>query len=153
MHGARRFVLWWVFLLALWFLLVSSTDVAYLLVGLGCSAVSALAALLAHDTMQERYALDPRWLRWFVHAVPSTVADTVRLARLLVGSPEQRAAGSLREVTLPQEGPRRAAGRRALAVVVLGLAPGSYVATINGSRLLLHEQPGTSRRLPQEVCE
>src|SRR4051812_13133674 len=152
-HGARRFLVWWVVLLVLWFLLVSTNDGPYLIVGLVCSALSALAALLAHDTMHERYALNPRWLVWFVHAVPSTVADTVRLTRLLFRSAELRRAGQVRELTLPKEGPRHAAGRRALAVVVLGLAPGSYVATVDGSRLLLHEQPGTSRRLPQEVCE
>lgn len=153
MHGARRFLVWWIVLLALWFLLVSSTNVQYLIVGLAASAMAALAALLAHDTMHERYALDPRWLLWFLHAIPSAVGDTLRLARLLLRPAGERRAGQLRELTLPPEGPRHAAGRRALAVVVLGLAPGSYVADVQGSRLLLREQPGSSRRLPREVCE
>jgi hypothetical protein len=134
-------------------LLVSSTDLAYLLVGLGASAMASLAALLAHDTLHQRYALNPRWLLWFATALPSTVADTARLTRLLFRPVGERRAGSLRELTLPREGPRHAAGRRALAVVVLGLAPGSYVANVEGNRLLVHELSGTSRRLPQEVCE
>jgi hypothetical protein len=152
-HGVRRFLIWWVVLLAFWFLLVSSTDGQYLIVGLAVSALSSLAALLAHDTLHERYALDPRWLLWFLHAVPSTVLDTIRLTRLQFRPAAERGAGSLRELRLPPEGPRRAAGRRALAVVVLGLAPGSYVANIEGDRVLLHELPGTSDRLAREVCE
>lgn len=152
MHAARRFVVWWVVLLALWMMLVSDTDWSYLFVGIGCSALSALAALLAHSTLQQHYATDVRWLRWFLTAVPSSVADTVRLTRLMVRPASERAAGRLRELTLPSEGPRRSAGRRATAVIALGLAPGSYVVDVVDDRLLLHELPGSSRALPDQVC-
>jgi hypothetical protein len=152
MHRLRRFLIWWVVLMLLWLELVSSTNWSYGLVGLGCSAVAALAALLAHATMEQRYAVDPRWLLWFAHAVPGSVGDTLRLTRLLVRSRAERGAGSMRVMTLPREGPRRAAGRRAAAVMALGLAPGSYVVNVDGDRLLLHELPGGGDRLAREVC-
>jgi multisubunit Na+/H+ antiporter MnhE subunit len=152
MHRARRFLIWWVVLLLLWLELVSSTNWSYVLVGLGCSAVAALAALLAHATMEQRYAVDLRWLLWFAHAVPGALSDTWRLTRLLFRSRAEREAGSMRVMTLPREGPRRAAGRRAAAVMALGLAPGSYVVNVDGDRLLLHELPGSGDRLAREVC-
>jgi multisubunit Na+/H+ antiporter MnhE subunit len=145
-------VVWWVLLMLLWLELVSSSSASYIVTGLGCSAAAALAAVLAHSTMEQRYALDPRWLRWFLQAVPSTVVDTLHLARLLVRPAAERRAGLLREYRLPKEGPRRAAGRRALAVVVLGLAPGSYVVNVLGDRVLLHELPGSNDALPRQVC-
>jgi multisubunit Na+/H+ antiporter MnhE subunit len=151
-HAARRFVIWWVLLLVLWFELVSSSDRSYLLVGLAASAASALAAVLAHHTMRQRYALDPRWAGWVAVAVPSTVIDTVRLTRLLLRPAHERGAGALRTFELPAEGPRRAAGRRALSVIILGLAPGSYVVNVEGNRLLLHELPGSSDSLARRVC-
>lgn len=139
-------------LFVLWLELVSSTDVAYVVTGLACAAVAALAALLAHATLEQRYAIDPRWLRWFLPAIPSTVTDTLRLTRLLFQPASVRAGGSLREVRLPREGPRQAAGRRALAVIVLGLAPGSYVVNVHEDRLLLHELPGSDQKLSAEVA-
>jgi multisubunit Na+/H+ antiporter MnhE subunit len=151
-HAARRFLIWWVVLFALWMELVSSTDWSYALVGLGCGAVAAGAALLAHSTMEQRYAVDVRWLGWFARAVPGSVADTLRLGRLLFRPAEERAAGSVREVRLPQEGPRRAAGRRAVAVVVLGLAPGSYVVDAVDDRVLVHMLPNTPAGLTDEVA-
>jgi multisubunit Na+/H+ antiporter MnhE subunit len=150
-HALRRFLVWWVVLLALWMELVSSTDWSYLFVGLGTSAAAAGSALLAHHSMQQRYSLDRRWARWFVPAVGSIVGDTLRLTRLLFRPAAERSAGTLREVRLPREGPRRAAGRRALAVVVLGLAPGSYVVDVSGDRLLLHELPNSSGTLTDAV--
>jgi hypothetical protein len=152
MHRLRRFLIWWVVLMLLWLELVSSTNWSYGLVGLGCSAVAALAALLAHATMEQRYAVDPRWFLWFAHAVPGSVGDTLRLTRLLFRSRAQREAGSMRVMTLPHEGPRRAAGRRAVAVMALGLAPSSYVVNVEGDTLLLHELPGGGDRLAREVC-
>ncbi len=151
MHALRRFLVWWVVLLALWMELVSKNDWSYLIVGLGTSAVAAGSALLAHHSMQQRYALDRAWARWFVPAVGSILGDTLRLARLLFRPTAERAAGSLREVRLPREGPRRAAGRRALSVVVLGLAPGSYVVDVTDDRLLLHELPNSSTALTDVV--
>lgn len=152
MHAARRFVVWWVVLLALWFLLVSSTDWSYLFVGLGCSAVAALTAVLAHATMHQRYALDVRWLGWFASALRGTLVDTVRLTRLLFRSAEERAGGQTQAWRLPHEGQRRAAGRRALSVVVLGLAPGSYVVDVADDQLLVHVLPGSSDRVQRQVC-
>lgn len=152
MHNARRFLIWWALLLLLWLELVSSTNWSYGLVGLGCSAVAALAALLAHATMDQRYSVDPRWLLWLAHAVPGSVGDTLRLTRLMFRSRAEREAGSMRVLRLPREGPRRAGGRRAAAVMVLGLAPGSYVVNVEGDRLLLHELPGSGDRLAREVC-
>jgi multisubunit Na+/H+ antiporter MnhE subunit len=125
MHVARRFLVWWVVLLVFWMELVSTTDRQQILAGLICSAAAAVAAVLAHVAMDQRYALDVRWLRWFGTAVPSAVTDTLRLARLVLRPDLKGAAGRLRELRLPTEGRRRAGGRRALAVVVLGLAPGS----------------------------
>jgi multisubunit Na+/H+ antiporter MnhE subunit len=152
-HRARRFLIWWVLLTALWLELVSSSSWAYILIGLGCAALSALAALLAHETMHERYAVDPGWLGWFPAALPSSVVDTLRLARLLLRPASERRAGRLRELPMPVEGPRRSAGRRALAVVVLGLAPGSYVVNVDDrGGLLLHELPGSSDSLARRVC-
>ncbi|MDQ1632685.1 MAG: hypothetical protein QOG60_1314 [Frankiaceae bacterium] len=152
MHALRRFLVWWVVLLALWMELVSSTDWSYLFVGLGTSAVAAGSALLAHHSMQQRYSMDWRWARWFVPAAASILGDTLRLTRLLFAPAAERAAGTLREVRLPREGPRRAAGRRALSVVVLGLAPGSYVVDVEGDRLLLHELPNSSTSLADAVA-
>lgn len=143
--------MWWVVLLALWLELVSSTDWSYVVVGLGTSAVAAGSALLAHHSMQQRYAMDWRWARWFVPAVAGVLGDTLRLARLLFRPAAERGAGTLREVPLPREGPRRAAGRRAFAVVVLGLAPGSYVVDVTDDRLLLHELPNSSEALTNAV--
>jgi multisubunit Na+/H+ antiporter MnhE subunit len=152
MHRLRRFLIWWVVLTLLWMELVSSTDWAYFLVGLGCAALSSLAALLAHATMDQRYAVDVRWGRWFAAAIPGTVRDTLRLARVLFRPSADRSAGTMRVLELPHEGPRRAAGRRAVAVVVLGLAPGSYVVDVQDGRLLMHEMPGSSSSLAEQVC-
>lgn len=152
MHRLRRFGIWWVVLTLLWLELVSSTNWAYLLVGLGCAAVASLAALLAHSTMDQRYAVDLRWARWFASALPGTLRDTGRLARLMFRPADERGAGRTRTFDLPHEGPRRAAGRRAVAVVVLGLAPGSYVVDVQGDRLLVHELPGSSSALVEQVC-
>jgi multisubunit Na+/H+ antiporter MnhE subunit len=152
MHRLRRFLIWWVVLTLLWMELVSSTNWAYFTVGLGCAALASLAALLAHSTMEQRYAVDWRWLRWFAAALPGTVRDTVRLAGVLFRSAEVRGAGRMRTLEFPAEGPRRAAGRRAVAVMVLGLAPGSYVVDVQGNRLLLHEMPGSSTDLADRIC-
>jgi hypothetical protein len=73
------------------------------------------------------------------------------LARLLFRSREERGAGQLRQVVLPDEEEARGAGRRALAVVALGLAPGSYVVTIDRDRLFVHELPGTSETVVRDV--
>jgi multisubunit Na+/H+ antiporter MnhE subunit len=150
-HAARRFLIWWVLLTVLWLELVSSSSLGEIVTGIACAAVSAAAALLAHATMDRRFAVDVRWLRWFAIALPASVGDTARLARLLFRPADERAGGRLREVRLPLEGPRRAAGRRAVAVLALGLAPGSYVVAIEGRRLLLHELPGSSPTLTDAI--
>src|SRR5206468_3434494 len=85
------------------------------LVGLGCAGLASVAALLAHATMEQRYAVELRWLRWVGQAVPGTIRDTLRLVRLLFRPAAERRAGELRELRLPHEGPRRAAARRAAA--------------------------------------
>jgi hypothetical protein len=151
-HHLRRFLIWWVLLTLLWMELVSSTDWSYFLVGLGCAALASVAALIAHETMDQRYAVELRWLRWIGQALPGTVRDTIRLVRLLFRPVDERRAGDVRELRLPHEGPRRSAGRRAAAVVALGLAPGSYVINVEGSRLLVHELPGTRSTLADRVC-
>jgi multisubunit Na+/H+ antiporter MnhE subunit len=152
-HATRRFVTWWVLLSLLWMALVSSNSPAEIVTGIGCAAVAAGAALLANSAMDQQYTVDIRWLRWFLLAVPAAVSDTIRLARLLPRPHAQREAGRLRELWLPAEGPRRSAGRRAVVVVALGLAPSSYVVAVENRRLLLHEmaEPG-SDRLSREVC-
>ena len=136
----------------LWMELISSTNWSYFLVGLGCAALASVAGLIAHETMEQRYAVDPRWLRWLGQAVPGTVRDTAHLVRLLFRPLEERRAGEVRELRLPREGPRRAAGRRAAVVIALGLAPGSYVVNVEGDRMLVHELPGSRSALVDTVC-
>jgi len=137
--------------MALWLELVSSSASAQIVTGLGTSAVAALAAVLAHAAMHERLAIDLRWLRWVAMALPGTVPDSLRLVRLLFRPREERSAGRLRQVVLPDEEAPRGAGRRALAVIALGLAPGSYVVTIDRDRLFVHELPGTSETVVRDV--
>lgn len=139
MRAAREFLLWWVVLSLLWLELVSSSSIAEIATGIGCGAVGAGAAMLGRTEQRRGYRLRPGWLRWFLLAVPGTVSGSFRLARLLARPRADREAGALRLVRLPQEREDLRAGRRALAVVVLGLSPSSYVVNTEGDELLVHE--------------
>jgi hypothetical protein len=152
MHSLRLFLLWWGALTLLWLELVSSATFPVVVAGIAAAALAAGAGLLGHTTQEHPYSFDVRWLRWLLLAIPSTFVDTARMAQLIFRSRSDREAGTLRQHRLPQESADRAAGRRAVAVIALGLAPSSYVANIDGDRLLVHELPGSNNRILREIC-
>ncbi len=136
--------MWWVLLTLLWVELVSTSSLPEIVLGICCGAIAAGAALLGRTEHNRQYSFRVHWLRWFVLAVPSAVRDTLRVARLLLRPRAEREAGSLRLVRLvrlPAEDEALRAGRRALAVVALGVAPGSYVVDAGHDELLVHQLP------------
>ncbi len=142
MRPGREFCVWWVLLTLLWVELVSSSSLPEIVLGVCCGAIAAGAALLGRTEQNRQYRFRLQWLRWFVLAAPAAVRDTLRVARLLLRPRAEREAGTLRLVRLPNEDDALRAGRRALAVLALGVAPGSYVVDAEHDELLIHELPG-----------
>ncbi len=146
MRPGREFCVWWVLLTLLWVELVSSSSLPEIVLGVCCGAIAAGAALLGRTEQNRQYRFRLQWLRWFVLAAPAAVRDTQHLARLLLRPRAEREAGTLRLVPLPDEDEALRAGRRALVVLALGIAPGSYIVDAEHDELLIHELPSGKPR-------
>ena len=150
MRPGREFCVWWVLLTLLWVELVSSSSLPEIVLGICCGALAAGAALLGRTEQNRQYRFRLHWLRWFALAAPA-LRDTLRVARLLLRPRAEREAGSLRMVRLPDEDAALRAGRRALAVLALGIAPGSYVVNAEHDEMLVHELPAGKPRSTRQA--
>jgi len=123
-------VAWWTFFVGLWCALVGNLSS----VELGCGAAAGLIA--AAGIGQLRWLRWPaslpkwRWVSWLPVVVAAAVADTVRLAVVLVRwvVRHRRDLGGFTTVPLGPPGRTRGAHRhRAYAVLTLSATPGSFV--------------------------
>lgn len=145
---------WWVALTALELALASSTSPAWVGLSAGLGAVAAVTVLLAHGEQRRPASPALRWLAWLIPVPAAVVGDTLRLAGLLARQLARRGevSGRLRHLDLPAgEQPARATARRALATVLVGASPGSYVVDTDDAGLLVHELGGGRSRVSDLV--
>lgn len=135
---------WWVLLSALWVATAPSTGGAELAAGVVAGLACALAAPAARHAVGARWRLRARWLR----RLPRVAARIPVEAALVLAMPWRPDRTAVHEVALgPEPDPATAAGRRALAVLGLSVAPGSVVLDVrpgpgSADRIVLHRVPG-----------
>ncbi|MGH3498471.1 MAG: Na+/H+ antiporter subunit E [Nocardioidaceae bacterium] len=141
-----RFGLWFAFVFGLYLLLISSITPAELVAGAVLATGSAAVAVLAGTA----FHVDPRpprgSARWLV-AVPGEIArGSAALAGLLWSTllHPGKAHGRFTEAMLSSDEPGDHASRRAYAVMILSLSPGSFVVHLDRvderrDRLRLHQ--------------
>jgi multisubunit Na+/H+ antiporter MnhE subunit len=147
-------LLWWSVLFGLWLLTLSILTPAEILAGavvaLPCAAVAPVARHAVGASWRPRL----RWLRWLVPLPAAVIADTGRLGAVLLRRrrADGRERGRARELRLPKQAdPRLAETQRALAALVLSLAPGSFVIDPVGDQLRVHVLVSGAPRLEKVV--
>jgi hypothetical protein len=153
----------WLLLTGLWLLTLSSVAGSELV----AAVVLALPAAVAAGTARRAVGASWRWpLGWprrlvapavavlaVAVLVVSVLADTARVLAAVARRPCARGGrGRLARVELAAEAsPERAAARRAAAVLVLSLSPGSVVVAATGDELTVHEFAAGRPRLSEVI--
>lgn len=134
MARALEAVLWWVLLLLLQVVSISSVTPRELAVAAVFSAVGAAGAVGLRRAGGLAYRPRPGWARWLLAVPREAVSDVARLAILA----RQEASGRQGEYTrfdrveLPDDGSAAGrAARRGMATLVLSLTPATYVADVD----------------------
>lgn len=143
-------IAWYLPLVGLWLLLVSTLARAELLLGLVAAAVGATAQELVNAQDLVRFRLRARWLRDLRLLPGQVLVDSGRLAvvlwrQLVRGEP---ATGAFRTVPFPATGPvgggdAEENALRALVTTAVSLSPGTYVVGIEGGEgvMVVHQLP------------
>lgn len=138
----RRWLAWWVSLLALWFLLAGSLDWVELIGGAVAATLGVSAAVVVRDRLGEAVSAEAGWARALRPLPRRVVADWAELLRALGSRVTRRPSRSaLRE--FPYAPARRGAperSRAALTVFAGSIAPNAFVVTVDseGRRALVH---------------
>lgn len=155
-HGVESAV-WFVLLTGIYLVLISSVTDLEIAVGALVAATGTALAVLGRSA--ERLRDVPRfgWLAWAAWLPAAVLADTARLAwglgRRIAG---RGATGGFVEVRLGPVDDRHRAAQRALAMLAISLAPGSYALGVDRSRhaVRVHRVPASSppaARLDRQV--
>jgi multisubunit Na+/H+ antiporter MnhE subunit len=138
---------WWVLLVGVWVLTLSTVSGSELIVAGLCALPCAVVALLAGRALRSRWRMPAAALRWVPAVAVGAVTDTVRVLLGRSGPPRVRA------VVLRDAGAGAAARdtRRALATIAIAATPGSVVLDERGDRGLGVHVLGTGRPDVPEV--
>lgn len=139
----RNWLIQWVLLCGLWALLGGSSGAVELMGGAVAAAIAATGVSLVQARDNVRLAIRPSWATLLMRRLPrQVVGDCVRvigtLPLLVLGKPVK---GRLRRFGFDSgllEDPL-AAGRRALVVVAVSVAPNAVVVRIDGTDLIVHQ--------------
>jgi multisubunit Na+/H+ antiporter MnhE subunit len=119
---------WWAATLGVWMLSLSAYSRQDLVVAAFCALGCAAMAVLARRAVRGAWLPPPAALRWLVVLPWSIAVDTVRVLTLPWRPARRSTEGEFRTVSLGAQGETAAAaGRRAVASVVLSSTPGAYV--------------------------
>lgn len=149
---AMETVVWWVLLVGLWVLTLSSVSVAEVVVAASCALPCAALATAGRQVSGARWRPAVAWLRWFAVLPVAVCTDTWRL---FVATPRLiRGTGSWRHIELPDDpSAARAAARRAAAVLTVSATPGTLVADTPPEKpMLVHVLVSGRPRLDDRVA-
>ena len=156
----RFFLIWWALLTVLYWLLVFKTELAELVAGVICGAISAAGAELVRTHGTTRFALQDWGFLRAVAALPRhTLRDTALLARVVWRVVVRGEQVRGRFLVLPFPGARggsaEAAGRRAAAKLVGSVAPNTLVVGFADDKdlVLLHQLVTTEEPPPCDPWE
>lgn len=136
---AAEVLCWWLAACGVWLLTLSSVNAAELAVALACALTCALAAWAARVTLGGRWRIHPWWVWWLAPLVVSVFSDSVRVLGLALRRRDTgRERGRLVDVALPEGEPDDvAAGRAAMATLVMSATPGTLAVEADPERRVL----------------
>jgi multisubunit Na+/H+ antiporter MnhE subunit len=136
---AAEVLCWWAAATGVWLLTLSSVNAAELVVALACGLPCGLAARAARVAVGGRWTVRARWMWWLAPLAISVLSDTARvLFRAVRHDDVDSDAGRLVDVPLPaDEGQDIAAGRAAVATLVMSSTPGTFVVQDDRERRVL----------------
>lgn len=126
---------WWLVLVGVWLLTLTSFSSLELYVAAVCALPCAVAAIFARRAIRGRWRLWPGCWRWFLLVPQAVVADTAWSLSTLC----RRTGGSVERVPLrPHDGD--SVTRQALATLLLSSCPSTVVldARAKDQKLLVH---------------
>lgn len=141
MRAFAEGVVWVVAGVAVWLATVPAVTIAEVAVAVPTAVACAALAVVARRSMGLRFRAGREWLLWAVLVPVSAVADSVRLARLLVRrAPEPGEQEALVRRRVPAGPAASALGWRAAAIVAVSATPASVVVDADGEagRIVLH---------------
>jgi multisubunit Na+/H+ antiporter MnhE subunit len=142
-------VVWWAACLGIWLVSLAAVSGSELLVATCASLPCGVLATAGRQAAQERWTLRPRWLLPLLVLPVAIVTDAVQvLASVLPG---RRDGGHFTTVAIrggAGDEPA-AAGRRALATLIVSASPGSIIADIDrdSGEALVHVLAGGGPRM------
>jgi hypothetical protein len=120
----------WVGLAAAYLLFAGQVSRNEIIAGLGASILAAVYAAIAHRAADRKLRLRLNWPRVAASVLRSLLVDTAKVGAALV----RCEPGLLTSRAQPAED----AGRKAVTVLALSMAPNSYVVRDDGDALVLH---------------
>jgi multisubunit Na+/H+ antiporter MnhE subunit len=137
--AAAEVLWWWAAACGIWLLTLSSVNAAELVVALACALPCGLAARAARVALGGRWRVRPSWVWWLAPLAAAVLSDAVRVLVLALGRHDvDREAGRLVDVPLHEaEAEEVAAGRAAMATVVMSSTPGTLVVQADPERRVL----------------
>lgn len=132
MSLAVELVAWWCLAVGVWMLSLSAYSSQDLIVAVACGVPCAAAAAAARRAVRGAWRAPAAALRWAVVLPWSVALDTARVLTL-PWTARRSTAGELHEVELAAGDSAAAAGRRALAAVLMSATPGAYVVDIDAT--------------------
>ena len=144
--SAGEAALWWAVTLGVWLLTLSSVTAADLLVAASCSLPCGVAAVAARRVLGGHWPFPSRAGAWSLRLPLAVAADTVRVLAL----PWQRVTGrrgdegTFARVPVAPGADGRSVTRRAAAVILLSMSPGSFAVhdDADTGELLVHSLVG-----------
>lgn len=142
MRRAVEAGVWFALLTGTYLVLISTVTGPELAVGAATAALSAMLAVMARSAERLRDRPSVRWLGWLPAVSGAVLADTGRLAVLLVRhltgrGPGRDETGEFADIQLATVDEPYRPGQRALAMLAISLAPGSYVVAADPDRGVL----------------
>lgn len=132
----------WVVLFALWLVLVGSAEVAECLGGVVAAAIGATGLVVVQTRDKTTMAIRPGWLWLLARRVPrQALIDCARVLGVLLDLARgQRVEGRMRALpfNVGTDAPLDA-GRRALVVFGVSLAPNAVAVRFQDDALILHQ--------------
>ncbi|HVV14556.1 Na+/H+ antiporter subunit E [Amycolatopsis sp.] len=126
---------WWIALVGLYILTLSSPSVPELVAAACIAAAGAVAARAARLAMGDVWRPRAGWARWLVTVPWAALRESVTALVTVFREP---AAGHVETLTLPCEPRARGAARQAVATVAIGCTPGTMVIAAPAGELLVH---------------